>query len=56
MLSELCFKVIHAGSRGGARGMGINRHEGKLAMLLIIVEAGENGSWGSLYYSHYFCV
>lgn len=50
---DLC-QIIHAGH--GVKGMGMSRDEGKLAMLLIIVEAGEDGSRGSLNYSHHFCV
>lgn len=56
MLSGICFKIIHAGGRGGSRGMGARRDEGKLATLLIIVETGKDGSMVPLYYSDYFCV
>lgn len=35
--------------------MGESRDEGKLAMLLILVEAGHDGSRSTLYYSHCVC-
>lgn len=55
MLSGICFRIIHAGGGGGAKGMSARRDERKLAMLLIIAEAGEDWSRGSLCYSQYFC-
>ena len=53
MLSGICFKVLHAGVRGGARVMGTSEDEGKLAMLFVIAEAAEDGPRDSLYCSYY---
>lgn len=50
-MSEICFKIIHAGG-----GVGTRRDEGKLAMLLITAEAAKDGSRGSVYYSYCCCV